>query len=870
MKLFTKDIDKKLFAQFEQGSDLENQMVVAKIFNPYGRGVWYIVNSDPSDPDYLWAIVDLFEVEAGSVSRSELETIKVPPFRLPLERDMYFTPINAAELYRGLLAGKRYAEGGEISIEAQNKDMLLNYAEELEHHVKEFEEAAKKAEKVMPWVIAKIERSSTDLSDVTHYLSSENEKRREYGNGEGEEEYADGGEIKWQDAQLGDSALVVSENKMGVIMKPYGRKFHLKFADGTEKTYDASELKFFGDIDDFDRGGMMAEGGEVKGFDAMSFREVTTRDGSKVEVMRDRKFYRGSLKDVISEVYEDFYPTDVYANIKERSREGFIAKVKSDGTAKIMADGYGFTKGEEVKVEKKVEEEKEEKSPKKKLFGIFEDGGETRSMSDIYKDLENKRTTIRLKIASVIGIDKALESLNQDFVISPFKLIESAVNKGFITIDEIDEKMWDAATEEAYDVDSTYRDSGEGIGSSDINAFINSMLKSAGINMQVVENRYQRMAEGGEVEEGVDLFEDYDNIPSNVQKVLDKYSDAFEDGDYKELEKANKELGKIGYTFEYGLDGQAYDLRKVGEKGKSEYMAKGGEISVKVGDKVKSKSGIEGEVYESTGMFFKLQDKYGNKGQKFYSTRDFKPSEIKSMAQGGEFGVDKHKIYFSSFAEVMEAINDIADENGYKIVEIFPDLSYGGVSYGQTKRAKVELEWNGKEKVGKSKKREKNTLNVQIYRMDSGNYELNSYFSYAEGGKMEKGGKIYKIQVKDSDDLQPKWQDDTFYTGGKKYLSYGEAQKAVKKLQGDTAYYSKQFKVIEDKEKMAMGGKVKFADKVKSIKKSLLERKKVSPKVQKDYGKTYSPKEAEESAKRIVGAMTAKERLMAKRKKSKK
>ena len=43
-----------------------------------------------------------------------------------------------------------------------------------------------------------------------------------------------------------------------------------------------------------------------------------------------------------------------------------------------------------------------------------------------------------------------------------------------------------------------------------------------------------------------------------------------------------------------------------------------------------------------------------------------------------------------------------------------------------------------------------------------------------------------------------------------------------------------------------------------------------SPKVQKDYGKTYSPKEAEESAKRIVGAMTAKERLLAKMKKRKK
>ena len=59
-------------------------------------------------------------------------------------------------------------------------------------------------------------------------------------------------------------------------------------------------------------------------------------------------------------------------------------------------------------------------------------------------------------------------------------------------------------------------------------------------------------------------------------------------------------------------------------------------------------------------------------------------------------------------------------------------------------------------------------------------------------------------------------------------------------------------------DKMSMGGKVKFADKVKEVKASLLKRKKVSPKVQKDYGKTYSPKEAEESAKRIIGAQVKK------------
>ena len=59
MKLFTKDIDKKLFAQFDLGANLETQKVIAKIFNPYGRGTWYIINSDPSDPDYLWAIWSL-------------------------------------------------------------------------------------------------------------------------------------------------------------------------------------------------------------------------------------------------------------------------------------------------------------------------------------------------------------------------------------------------------------------------------------------------------------------------------------------------------------------------------------------------------------------------------------------------------------------------------------------------------------------------------------------------------------------------------------------------------------------------------------------------------------------------------------------
>ena len=127
MKLFTKIIDQKLFAQYPLGAELGSQKVVAKIFNPYGRGVWYLLNSDPDDPNYIWAIVDLFEIETGSVSRTDLETIKVPPFNLPLERDLYFEEINAQELWDGLMAGKHYAEGGPTDEERKQYGTLAEF-----------------------------------------------------------------------------------------------------------------------------------------------------------------------------------------------------------------------------------------------------------------------------------------------------------------------------------------------------------------------------------------------------------------------------------------------------------------------------------------------------------------------------------------------------------------------------------------------------------------------------------------------------------------------------------------------------------------------------------------------------------------------
>ena len=70
---------------------------------------------------------------------------------------------------------------------------------------------------------------------------------------------ADGGKVRWQDVYVGDNALVIAENKMGMVVKPYGRRFHLKFPDGSEKTYSSEELEFFKD-EEFAKGGITEHG----------------------------------------------------------------------------------------------------------------------------------------------------------------------------------------------------------------------------------------------------------------------------------------------------------------------------------------------------------------------------------------------------------------------------------------------------------------------------------------------------------------------------------------------------------------------------------------------------------------------------------
>ena len=103
MKLMTKEIQKKAEKQYDLGSDME-QMVVAKYFG--GSWTWYLMNLDPEDSDYAWGIVDGHAVEMGSWQMSELQKVKIKPFGLGIERDLYFEPMKAKDVWEQLNNGK--------------------------------------------------------------------------------------------------------------------------------------------------------------------------------------------------------------------------------------------------------------------------------------------------------------------------------------------------------------------------------------------------------------------------------------------------------------------------------------------------------------------------------------------------------------------------------------------------------------------------------------------------------------------------------------------------------------------------------------------------------------------------------------------
>ena len=758
MKLFTKEIDKKLAAQYHLGADLNAQVVVAKIFNPYGNGRWYLINSDPSDPDYLWAIVQIGDiVEVGSVSRKELENLRVGRLRFPLERDLGFSQRNAQEVYNGVVSGKTYAKGGMA-------DVIPTYAAGGE---------------ISPETLTKF---AEDLQQA-------------------ESEAYDNLDIR-SGGQL---------YRTPSLQKQYASAMNQAFAELTKKH---SHLK-----------------------------DINVENGQTIyDYLEDQNYHSLNNYLALRGVFGTKYKQK-YESYHTKYPDNYLDPANMGG-AQSYAVG-GLTPGRWYKDNQGVEY---------KFIGKIDNGP------------------------------------NKDQL-----LFTDGTQKMYKPLDDFGEKP--------------------------------------------KENKlFGWFGDGGEI----DLFEHYEDIPPHVKKVLDKYNEGLEEGDYKTLEKAKNELESIGYTFDYDLGGGAYNLHKMEEgDSMSGHMGDGGKTYEKFGYHVINqnttlKGGTKVFVTEGTyrypntdgvpvpGIYYGV--KYPN-GEFGYESKDnIVFSTLPSMADGGELAKQKaesdrsilrrigqdymqhltaYRNLFLVNSETYKLINDrIYDLNSIEI-----DFLTHSDKDLRTDLANIgTMADGGKLNIGTIKKTDTDVL----FDKKNGTF----YVNVIDGG----GNRVNKIDVNTIDDVFTKYPTFRLNTKGEKEFpesmadgGYNDpiliamrANQGKAKLQsvkgnqnqgkismllkerarieremeqeaelegGPKAdkYATMLIKIDQDikklKNKMAMGGTTKFADKVKSIQESLLKRKKVAPSVQKDYGKTYNKAEAKEAATRIVGAMTAKERLMAKKKK---
>ena len=110
------------------------------------RNVWAYLKEKGLDVDYTMRGVIVKTFDGGSQA---------------------VTLINQSKDYGYSNIKQLHAKG--TTIKSENAEMVLNNNKQISHHTKELASAVK-GKKVPAWVVAKVNRSASDLSDATHYL----------------------------------------------------------------------------------------------------------------------------------------------------------------------------------------------------------------------------------------------------------------------------------------------------------------------------------------------------------------------------------------------------------------------------------------------------------------------------------------------------------------------------------------------------------------------------------------------------------------------------------------------------------------------------------------------------------------------------
>jgi len=349
-----------------------------------------------------------------------------------------------------------FADGGLVN---GNKEMIKSQIKEIKHHANELENTIDKQSDVEAWVVGKMERSTTDLSDVTHYLDG----RSEYKKGG---EMAKGGEI---------TSIKKRVDEVNALIK-LGIENDIEVVDNS--TTWESPMKY-----------------------------------------KPLKYSNGVL-------YIEYQELDLYSYLKGR---GTKYETKKEKVTKYD-DSYGYGAG--VTQKHMLNDIAKMYRKALRLNGItYEDGG----MMD---DMQMAKSSARANIDYDDAIKDAMEYAGSEWL-----------NMTKSQKDELISEM--------------YHQRRQYIGS---------------------------LEDGGEIEEEEeydyenDLFNNIESLPQDVQSVLEKYQEDWEDT-YENCANMQDELEELGYTFDYYLDATPYNLRKMEDGG---MMAMGGLVQhgLRIGDKI--------------------------------------------------------------------------------------------------------------------------------------------------------------------------------------------------------------------------------------------------------------------------------------------
>ena len=718
-----------------------------------------------------------------------------------------------------------------------NLEMLQNQANAISHHAEELQQTVKKRdEEVMPWVITKTQRASTDLSDVTHYLEGEAQS------------YAKGGHME-MDYDI-DDFDAPHELAVGGRLE-VGRTYRAK--DGNSYRYVGGDYFLDGQRNYVKKGrdefeGHFYEDGGVIDADSVVPGARFKNPSGTVFIVDDVREESSSVDEMKRMFVYSSFEGGGKGNYRD-PLEDFVTFMNEERAKPVMAGGGESEEG-----------------------GFYIYGRTQRDNYDIAKMLRE------LEIAS-----------EWDAAEGRFRILE-------------DDEYGDLAFRLQVEMDDR-----------PVYGRIEKVMKWGGY-----------AEHGMELDEEDDLFDKWEELPDEVQEVLDEYAN--EEPNPSNVEDMRGRLNALGYDFEYGLDYSPYGLRKMAGGGETKGEESTKKLFSLIRNKAKKLLGDESDVYyisSEKDETYKIDEYDGlkpysakaNSNGKFNVTfqknetqYNFTNSITEKFENRESYEKYKGLIYIAipitekisseilskvfkqtmadggKTANLRDVFNDLEDKVGeLRIYEegkdgIRADIRHWGDwehDYMDYERSREDFEDDDFMKLTNESYRAMNDIVKGVQQRhpeawvlwDAGEKNfIDFHISHRE--KMEGGGKTkYWIQgaMKKKGALRAEAKRMGLIKGDEK-LSMDD----LKKLEAKGGKTAQRARLAMTLHRLRGGGPVKFKDKVESVKKSLLERKKVPKSVQKDYGKTYSPEEAQESAQRIVGAQTARERLMMRIKKGKK